>query len=189
MRQDSLTDNCRFRQRASSNWHRQSLQLQPSGRLSCGLLASYLISNSLLPADKAICKCCCKRGKKNRKGNGTITHKWRWHHPLFPKQPLNKQLTNWSSCASQVKASGKWEREDVSLVSLQNQAPISEDVLYEYCFLWSNDLSATTLFFFFLEPALLDFPLAQHVGQELDAVGWGQLPPFEEEERKLCKIL
>lgn len=40
--------------------------------------------------------------------------------------------------------------------------------------------------FFFFEPALLDFPLAQHVGQELDTEGWGQLPPFEEEERKLC---
>lgn len=110
MRQDSLTDNCRFRQTASSNWHRQSLQLQPSGWLSCGLLAPYLIYNSLLRADKAICKSCCKMGK-NRKGNGTITHKARCHRQLFPKQHLNKHLTNWSSCTSQVKASGKCERE------------------------------------------------------------------------------
>lgn len=35
---------------------------------------------------------------------------------------------------------------DVSLGLLQNHAPISEDRLYEYCFLWSTDLSSPLCF-------------------------------------------
>lgn len=53
----------------------------------------------------------------------------------------------------------------------------------EYCFLWSNDLSATV--FFFLETDAVGFSTGSARWLR-DAEGWGQLPSFEEEERKQC---